>query len=78
MTGGDQVKRTQAFEDCRVAIVRRWRRYGLPHLACGYLVESDFACFGSATLTFGDGSSIEITDRQDVILTDVSWENIEE
>ena len=61
-----------------VAIIRNWRRYGLPHVACGFINEADFGSLGSATLTFGNGEWVEITDRADIILTTIPASAIEE
>lgn len=55
--------------DLRLAVVARWRNYGLQHVACGYVDPAELAS-GRATLTFGDGSWIEITDPEDVILAE--------
>lgn len=66
------------MSDAKIAIVARWRKYGLPHVSCGFLDEADFRCFGRATLTFGDGSWVEIEDPADVILTNISWSAIDE
>jgi hypothetical protein len=59
--------------DMKIAIVRNWRKYNLPHVMCGFVEESDFRCFTSASVCFGDGSSIEVlaSDRDDLIITDI-------
>ena len=61
-----------------IAIVKNWRRYGLPHVSCGFVEESDFGCFGVASLCFGDGSAIEVLDRSDQIITEIPWNAVEE
>lgn len=60
----------------KVAIIKNWRKYRLPHVMCGFVMESDFSCFGSAVVTFGDGSSITCDDRDDLIITDIDEEKI--
>jgi hypothetical protein len=59
--------------DLKVAIIKNWRKYGLAHVMCGFVDESDFRCFTSASVCFGDGSSIEVqsSDRDDLIITDI-------
>jgi hypothetical protein len=59
--------------DMKVAIVKNWRKYNLPHVMCGFVEESDFRCFTSASVCFGDGSAIEVlaSDRDDLIITDI-------
>jgi hypothetical protein len=56
-----------------IAIVKNWRKYNLPHVMCGFVDESDFRCFTSASVCFGDGSGIEVqaSDRDDLIITNV-------
>lgn len=57
----------------KIAIVKNWRKYNLPHVMCGFVEESDFRCFTSASVCFGDGSAIEVlaSDREDLIITDI-------
>lgn len=62
----------------RLAIVKRWRQYGLPHVACGFVNQAEIEAKGAATMTFGDGSWIEIQDAADIIVTDIPCEAIEE
>jgi hypothetical protein len=40
---------------------------------CGFVDESDFRCFTSASVCFGDGSGIEVraSDRDDLIITNI-------
>ena len=61
------------METARVAIVRNWRKYNLPHVMCGFVEESDFLCYTSASVCFGDGSGIEVQagDRDDLIITNI-------
>ena len=62
----------------KVAIIKNWRKYHLPHVMCGFVLESDFACFVTATVTFGDGSGIECDNRDDLIITDIAAGEIPE
>lgn len=62
----------------KVVIIKNWRKYHLPHVMCGFHEPSDFRCFGTATITFGDGSSIECDDPADLIVTDINAEEIPE
>lgn len=57
----------------KICIIKNWRKYDLPHVMCGFLDESDFRCFESASVTFGDGSGIEVKakDHDDLIITDI-------
>jgi len=61
------------MDTIKVAIVRNWRKYNLPHVMCGFVDESDFRCFTSVSVCFGDGSGIEVqsSDRDDLIITNV-------
>jgi hypothetical protein len=41
----------------------------------GMVVPSDFGAFATATMTFGDGRSVEVT-RDDVVIADgVAWQD---
>lgn len=60
----------------RLAVLARWRGYGVAHVVCGYVDPAELAN-GRATLTFGDGGWIEV-DPADVILTDIPPEAIQE
>ncbi|OQS39738.1 hypothetical protein B0T40_03110 [Chromobacterium haemolyticum] len=60
----------------KVAIIKNWRKYSLPHVMCGFVFENDFRCFGTATVTFGDGSSIECDDPSDLIVTAIDADEI--
>lgn len=66
--------------DLKVAIVKNWRKYNLPHVMCGFVEESDFRCFTSASVSFGDGSTIEVnaSDRDDLIITDIPASEVPE
>lgn len=57
----------------KIAIIKNWRKYNLPHVMCGFVEESDFRCFTSASVCFGDGSGIEVKadDRDDLIITNL-------
>ncbi|MEW6585361.1 MAG: hypothetical protein AB1442_07080 [Nitrospirota bacterium] len=57
----------------KIAIIRNWRKYNLPHVMCGFVDESDFQCFSTASVCFGDGSGIEVraSDRDDLIITNI-------
>jgi hypothetical protein len=57
----------------KVVIVKNWRKYGLPHMMCGFVDENDFLCFTSAMVCFGDGSWIEVkrSDQEDLIMTNI-------
>lgn len=57
----------------KIAIIKNWRKYGLPHVMCGFVEPSDFKCFTSADVTFGDGSAIAVRpeDQGDLIITDI-------
>ncbi len=59
--------------EMKVCIIKNWRKYDLPHVMCGFVDESEFLCFTSASVTFGDGSGIEVNsnDRDDLIITDI-------
>lgn len=63
----------------KIAIIKNWRKYGLDHVMCGFIHPSDFDCFTSADVTFGDGSGVTIPteNRDDVIITDIDAEQIE-
>jgi len=47
---------------------------------CGFVLESDFRCFTSASVCFGDGSGIEVqaSDKDDLIITDLPFNAVEE
>jgi hypothetical protein len=64
----------------KIAIIKNWRKYHLPHVMCGFVDESDFRCFTSASVCFGDGSGIEVpsSDRDDLIITDLPFSAVEE
>jgi hypothetical protein len=64
----------------KVAIIKNWQKYNLPHVMCGFVDETDFKCFTSASVCFGDGSGIEVqsSDRDDLIITDISADAIPE
>jgi len=64
----------------KIAIIKNWRKYNLPHVMCGFVDESDFCCFTSASVCFGDGSGIEVqaSDREDLIITDLPFSAVEE
>jgi hypothetical protein len=64
----------------KIAIIKNWRKYNLPHVMCGFVDESDFRCFTSASVCFGDGSGIEVqsSDREDLIITDLPFCAVEE
>ncbi len=68
------------MDNTKIAIVKNWRKYNLPHVMCGFVVESDFRCFTSASVCFGDGSGIEVQarDRDDLIITDLPFNVVEE
>lgn len=57
----------------KIAIIKNWQKYNLPHVMCGFVDESDFRCFTSASVCFGDGSGIEVraSDRDDLIITNI-------
>ena len=57
----------------KIAIVKNWRKYNLPHVMCGFVDETDFRCFTSASVCFGDGSGIEVqaSDKGDLIITNI-------
>jgi len=67
------------MDNTKIAIVKNWRKYHLPHVMCGFVLESDFRCFTSATVCFGDGSGIEVqaSDREDLIITDFPFSAVE-
>ena len=44
----------------KIAIIKNWQKYNLPHVMCGFVDETDFKCFTSASVCFGDGSGIEV------------------
>ena len=64
----------------KIAIVKNWRKYNLPHVMCGFVDETDFKCFTSASVCFGDGSGIEVqsSDRDDLIITDLPFSAVQE
>lgn len=65
----------------KVAIIKKWRKYNLPHVMCGFIDETEFGAYEEgAAVTFGDGSWIQIKaqDRNDIIITNVMAEDIEE
>ena len=64
----------------KIAIIKNWRKYNLPHVMCGFVDEIDFHCFTSASVCFGDGSGIEVqaSDRDDLIITDLPFSAVEE
>lgn len=64
----------------KIAIVKNWRKYNLPHVMCGFVDESDFRCFTAAMVCFGDGSGIEVqsSDRDDLIITDIPFNAVQE
>ena len=64
----------------KIAIIKNWRKYNLPHVMCGFVDESDFRCFTSATVCFGDGSGIEVqaSDKDDLIITNIPATTIPE
>jgi hypothetical protein len=64
----------------KIAIIKNWRKYNLPHVMCGFVDETDFKCFTSASICFGDGSGIEVqaSDREDLIITDLPFSAVEE
>lgn len=66
--------------DLKVAIVKNWRKYNLPHVMCGFVEEGDFRCFATISVCFGDGSFIEVgaNDRADLILTNIPASEIPE
>jgi hypothetical protein len=61
------------MDETKIAIVKNWRKYNLPHVMCGFVDASDFKCFTSATVCFGDGSGIEVQsgDEDDLIMTNI-------
>jgi len=61
------------MDNTKIAIIKNWQKYNLPHVMCGFVNESDFRCFTSASVCFGDGSGIEVqsSDRDDLIITDI-------
>jgi hypothetical protein len=68
------------MDNTKIAIIKNWRKYHLPHVMCGFVDESDFRCFTSASVCFGDGSGIEVQagDRDDLIITDLPFNAVEE
>lgn len=64
----------------KIAIIRRWKKYGLNHVMCGYIDPTDFDCFTSADVTFGDGTFVTIpsNNRDDVIITDIDHTRVDE
>lgn len=68
------------MDDTKIAIVKNWRKYNLPHVMCGFVLESDFRCFTSASVCFGDGTGIEVPakDKDDLIITDLPFDAVEE
>ena len=68
------------MDNTKIAIVKNWRKYNLPHVMCGFVLESDFRCFTSASVCFGDGTGIEVQsgDRDDLIITDLPFDAVEE
>ena len=61
----------------KVAILKNWRKFGFEHVQCGFIQETDWACFGKATLTFGNGAGVDVQ-PDDVIITDIDAERIPE
>ncbi len=68
------------MDNTKIAIVKNWRKYHLPHVMCGFVDESDFRCFTSATVCFGDGSGLEVqsSDKDDLIITNIPFSAVEE
>ncbi|AXK39641.1 hypothetical protein [Crenobacter cavernae] len=62
----------------KFVIIKNWRKYHLPHVMCGYADPTDLACFGSITVTFGDGSWVGVDSLDDLIVTDINPDDIPE
>jgi hypothetical protein len=62
-------------DDTKVALLVSWGEKGFDWPVFGMVVPSDFGAFATATMTFGDGRSVEVT-RDDVPIADgVAWQD---